>query len=147
MRQAHEALAENEIGEKSQNAQQTAVEQLDALLKLWQQRAGRQQAARAQQRQSPSDKPSDENSKTTTEGTGGKPTGRDNKQARNSSDRDNTGPESEAEALRQRQLRAAVWGHLPPALREKMLNLPHDKTLPKYSEHIRRYYEALAEEP
>jgi len=146
MRQAHEGLAARETGEKTQSAQQTAVEQIDALLKLWQQRAGRQQSlARSGQSQSSPDKPSDENSKTTNEGTGGKPTGRDNKQARNSSERRDTGTDLSAELLRQRQLREAVWGHLPPALREKMLNLPHDKILPKYSEHIRRYYEALAE--
>lgn len=92
-----------------------------------------------------SDKTPNENS-STTDGTGGKPTGRDSAQARDSSDREQTGRDALADLRRQRQLREAVWGHLPPALREKMLNLPHDKTLPKYSEHIRRYYESLAEQ-
>lgn len=149
MRDAHERLAAKETGEPTQTAQQTAVSQIDALLKLWQQRADRQQAnsqARSGQPRSSTDQEPKENAKNSTDGDGNKPTGRENKQARNSSERQQTGPDREGELMRQRQLREAVWGHLPPALREKMLNLPHDKTLPKYSEHIRRYYEALAEQ-
>ncbi len=149
MRDAHERLAAKETGEPTQSAQQTAVSQIDTLLKLWQQRADRQQSnsqARSGQPRSPSDKEPNENAKNKTDGEGNKPTGRENKQARNSSERQQTGTDREGELMRQRQLREAVWGHLPPTLREKMLNLPHDKTLPKYSEHIRRYYEALAEQ-
>lgn len=146
MQQAFDKLRAAETGKPTQSAQQTAVESLDKLLKSWQQRAAQQQSlARSGQKGPMSDKNPNENS-STTDGTGGKPTGRDSAQARNSSDRDQTGRDVLAELRRQRQLREAVWGHLPPALREKMLNLPHDKTLPKYSEHIRRYYESLAEQ-
>lgn len=149
MRDAHERLAAKETGEPTQTSQQTAVSQIDALLKLWQQRADRQQAnsqARSGKPRSSKEPEAKENAKNSTDGDGNKPTGRENKQARNSSERQQTGLDREGELVRQRQLREAVWGHLPPALREKMLNLPHDKLLPKYSEHIRRYYEALAEE-
>lgn len=146
MQQAFDKLRSAETGMPTQTAQQTAVESLDKLLKSWQQRAAQQQSlARSGQKGPMSDKSPNENS-STTDGTGGKPTGRDSAQARNSSDREQTGSDALAELRRQRQLREAVWGHLPPALREKMLNLPHDKTLPKYSEHIRRYYESLAEQ-
>jgi hypothetical protein len=147
MQQSFDGLAARETGMPTQQAQQSAIQALDELTKLWQQRAAQQQSlARSGQRAPMSDKSPDENSPTTTDGTGGKPTGRDATQARNSSDRDRTGADAEGELRRQRQLREAVWGHLPPKLREKMLNLPHDKTLPKYSEHIRRYYESLAEQ-
>ncbi len=147
MRTSLEGLEVRDIGKATQAAQQSAVNSLDALLKFWQQRAARQQSlARSGQKAAMSDKPPGENSSTTTDGSGGKPTGRDSKQASNSSDRERTGTDVEGELHRQRLLRESVWGHLPPALREKMLNLPHDKTLPKYSEHIRRYYEALAEQ-
>ena len=147
MRQSLDGLEAHETGKPTQTAQQSAVNSLDTLLKIWQQRAARQQSlARSGQPAPMSDKPPGENSSTTTDGSGGKPTGRDSKQARNSSDRERTGADVEGELRRQRLLRESVWGHLPPALREKMLNLPHDKTLPKYSEHIRRYYEALAEQ-
>ncbi len=146
MQQSFDKLRAAETGKPTQAAQQSAIESLDALLKRWQQRATQQQSiARSGQPRPMSDKTPNENS-STTDGTGGKPTGRDSVQARNSSDREQTGSDALAELRRQRQLREAVWGHLPPALREKMLNLPHDKTLPKYSEHIRRYYESLAEQ-
>ena len=146
MQQAFDKLRVAETGKPTQSAQQVAVESLDKLLKSWQQRAAQQRSlARSGQPGPMPDKTPNENS-STTDGTGGKPTGRDSAQARNSSDREQTGSDALADLRRQRQLREAVWGHLPPALREKMLNLPHDKTLPKYSEHIRRYYESLAEQ-
>ncbi|TXT16539.1 MAG: Uncharacterized protein FD138_4738 [Planctomycetota bacterium] len=146
MQQSFDQLRAAETGKPTQAAQQTAIELLDALMKQWQQRAAKQQSvARSGQKGPMSDKTPNPDS-STTDGTGGKPTGRDSAQARNSSDRERTGTDTEGHLRRQRQLREAVWGHLPPALREKMLNLPHDKTLPKYSEHIRRYYEALAEQ-
>ncbi|MBI1310331.1 hypothetical protein GC176_03410 [bacterium] len=64
--------------------------------------------------------------------------------------------ESEAEQQRDKQdaesslkLRRAlineVWGHLPPSVREKLLNVPSEKLLPQYDTLIRRYYESLAE--
>ena len=146
MQQSFEKLRAAQTDKTTQTAQQMAVESLDKLLKSWQQRAAQQQSlARSGQKGPMSDKTPNENS-STTDGTGGKPTGRDSAQARDSSDREQTGRDALADLRRQRQLREAVWGHLPPALREKMLNLPHDKTLPKYSEHIRRYYESLAEQ-
>lgn len=52
---------------------------------------------------------------------------------------------AEAEAARQRQLVKDVWGHLPPALREELLNVYSEKYLPRYEDLVRRYYEALAE--
>ncbi len=146
MRQAHERLTAKETGDKTQSAEQSAVEQLDKLLEIWQRRAARQQAmARTGQAPTPQNQPPDKNSNTASDGEG-KRAGREDSQARNSSERHDTGADREGELIKQRQLREAIWGHLPPTLREKMLNLPHDKTLPKYSEHIRRYYEALAEE-
>mgnify|MGYP002639829860 CR=1 FL=1 len=64
--------------------------------------------------------------------------------------------ESTEQNLRQARERAAalaqrralideVWGHLPPAMRERLLNVGSEKLLPRYEDQIRRYYEALAE--
>ncbi len=39
-----------------------------------------------------------------------------------------------------------VWGHLPPAVRKKLLNMTGDKYLPKYEDLRKRYFESLAEE-
>ncbi|MDB5390423.1 MAG: hypothetical protein JWM11_6069 [Planctomycetaceae bacterium] len=51
----------------------------------------------------------------------------------------------EEEAARQR-LAKDVWGHLPPALRQELLNIFSEKYIPKYDDQVRRYYEALSEE-
>lgn len=51
----------------------------------------------------------------------------------------------EEEAARQR-LAKDVWGHLPPALRQQLLNVYSEKFLPKYDDLVRKYYEALAEQ-
>lgn len=53
--------------------------------------------------------------------------------------------ERAAAMARRRALVDEVWGHLPPAMRERLLNVGSEKLLPKYEELIRRYYEALAE--
>lgn len=146
MQKSVERLNQQETGTPTQTAQQAAIAALDTLLKSWQQRAGKSSSVSRSGQPAPESDHSPNQAPTTADGTGGKPSGRDSARPRDSSDRDHTGVDVEAELRRQRQLREAVWGHLPPTLREKMLNLPHDKTLPKYSEHIRRYYEALADE-
>ncbi len=51
-----------------------------------------------------------------------------------------------AEIARRRALIDEVWGHLPPALREQMLNVSSEKVPPEYEELVRRYHEALAED-
>jgi hypothetical protein len=48
---------------------------------------------------------------------------------------------SAEEALR------AVWGHLPPKLREAMENVKSDEFLPKYDRLIEEFYRRLAEQP
>jgi len=37
------------------------------------------------------------------------------------------------------------WGHLPPHVREAMLNSISEKYLPKYEELVKKYYDALAQ--
>jgi len=49
-----------------------------------------------------------------------------------------------AEIARRRVLIDEVWGHLPPAMREQMLNATNEKMLPQYEQLIRDYYESLA---
>lgn len=70
---------------------------------------------------------------------------RQNAQAQDSSEKVDPKKAAEVEAARQRQLVKDVWGHLPPALREELLNVYSEKYLPRYEDLVRRYYEALAE--
>lgn len=53
--------------------------------------------------------------------------------------------ERAAEMARRRALINEVWGHLPPNVREKLLNVGSEKLLPQYEDLIRKYYESLAE--
>ena len=61
-------------------------------------------------------------------------------------DRIEKGRDSEAARARQRQNLKEIWGMLPPALREKMLNVYSEKYLPRYEDLVRDYFEALAEQ-
>jgi hypothetical protein len=56
------------------------------------------------------------------------------------------GSVSVVELTRRRELLKEVWGHLPPVLRQEMMNVYSEKFLPKYDDLVRRYFEALAEE-
>jgi hypothetical protein len=47
----------------------------------------------------------------------------------------------------QRSLVREVWGHLPPAIRERVRVDFGETVLPAYDELVRRYFEALLEEP
>lgn len=51
----------------------------------------------------------------------------------------------QAEQERRRQAVQDFWGHLPPNVREQLLNINTEKFLPKYEDLVRRYYESLAE--
>ena len=68
-------------------------------------------------------------------GKSGESTEQNNRQAR----------ERAAALARRRALIDEVWGHLPPVMRERLLNVGGEKLLPKYEDMIRRYYESLAE--
>ncbi len=53
-------------------------------------------------------------------------------------------PSEKNAATRQpRPLFREVWGHLPPALRERSPSDFHEVTLPAYDDLVRRYFEAL----
>jgi len=54
--------------------------------------------------------------------------------------------ESEDKAAADDALRA-IWGHLPPKLREAMQNVRADEFLPKYDRLIEEFYRRLAEQP
>ena len=48
------------------------------------------------------------------------------------------------EAARRQKLEMDVWGHLPPHLREELLNTYGDRMLPKYEQMVKQFYEALS---
>lgn len=78
-------------------------------------------------------------------GGAGKQRRSDQENAAESQERTEGGVPTDADRKRQRQvLTDAVWGHLPPAVKEQLNRSFNDRYLPEYDAQIRRYYEALA---
>ena len=50
------------------------------------------------------------------------------------------------EAARKKKLEMDVWGHLPPHLRDQLLNTYGERMLPKYEQMVKQFYEALSEQ-
>lgn len=69
----------------------------------------------------------------------------DSKAADSEEQNDRQAREHATALARRRALINEIWGHLPPSMREKLMNVRGEKTLPQYEDLIRRYYEALAE--
>lgn len=52
---------------------------------------------------------------------------------------------AERKAQKQQRLENDIWGHLPPKLREQLLNTYGERMLPQYEEFVRKFYDALSE--
>ena len=65
--------------------------------------------------------------------------------ARESSDRKEPGQATAGSLPDRNPYIKDAWGHLPPAMRQQLLNIYTEKFLPQYEDQVRRYYEALAE--
>jgi tRNA 2-selenouridine synthase SelU len=65
--------------------------------------------------------------------------------SRNAQENVNAAQRARDEEARREQMVKDVWGHLPPHLRDAMLQSFREKYLPQYEDLVRRYYEALAE--
>lgn len=63
--------------------------------------------------------------------------------ASDSQDETRPGKDGEAELVAPQDLLKHVWGHLPPRLRERMLQNPNEKFLPKYEREIEAYFRQL----
>jgi hypothetical protein len=74
--------------------------------------------------------------------TGGKPAG-PSQPGRKSGVGKPLASEKTGTARQQRPLFREVWGHLPPALRERAPSDFHESILPAYDDLVRRYFEAI----
>jgi hypothetical protein len=48
------------------------------------------------------------------------------------------------DSKRRQKLEMDIWGHLPPHVREELLNTYGEKMLPKYEQMVKQFYEALS---
>lgn len=153
MREAGTRLESNDTGEETRKLQQQVVQSLDELLKAAQQQQQQSQSSASQspkpqppgagQQPKPQQPPQTGAAQPAGEG-GGQQTRSDD--AAESTERADRGVLREAEIKQRLRLTKDVWGHLPPNLRQQLLNVYSEKHLPQYEELIRAYYEALAEQ-
>ena len=80
------------------------------------------------------------------QGGGSEQGGRDRKDAEGSDERTDSERKAAAEAARKKKLEIDVWGHLPPHLRDQLLNTYGERMLPKYEQLVKQFYEALSEQ-
>ena len=148
MQAAAERMSNRDLGERTLAAQKEAIDAIDELIRL----ASRQTPPPAEQPHQdqtrdadpdPQDREADaENSPAPNEqtpasdantGTASDPRDRSDENAANQ------------RAASRRAYIQGVWGHLPPALQQRMLNISRERSLPQYEELVRQYYKALAE--
>ncbi|MBI3864458.1 MAG: hypothetical protein HY290_21460 [Planctomycetia bacterium] len=158
MQAARRRIADDDTGSETQKTQELVVNELEELLKLvrqQQQRRGQsgsqsnpppegsQNPSRPERQKLPPGQNDPQNSgdKNNKDGDGH----RNDKKSRDSQERSDAAREPTAEQARHRQAIKDVWGHLPPHVREAMLNSISEKYLPRYEELVKKYYESLAE--
>lgn len=145
MEQSAGRLDDRNCDAETLKLQKQLVSDLEQLTKQLRQTApdlpSRQQQPAGKQLE-PTDSEPQNGSTQPSQGEGG---GRTNQPADRSTERVDPNSAEQAKQQHRRSLVKDIWGHLPPAVRQKMLNAYDEQTLPRYSDLIRRYYEALAE--
>ncbi len=139
MRIAQKRFAGNQLDDETGRLQRQIQDQLARLLKLSEQQA-------AQRRQIRPDEQPLESPAPRTSSTGGSGDQRsESSRAGESSEQPRAGEDlTDVEIQRRKDLATAVWGHLPPRLRDRMHGAFSERFLPPYDELVRSYYEALA---
>ncbi|VAX41897.1 hypothetical protein MNBD_PLANCTO02-2703 [hydrothermal vent metagenome] len=150
MEQVEQAISQKEMGEKTQQLQQSVVKDLDWLIKLLEQKKTRNMFVERNEgggthSKAPPSKQKDENKNTpqAKPKNGGK--NKENK-ATNSEGTMRTANKTNVRTIERKVLEKNVWGHLPATLRKKLLNIYSEKYLPQYDDVVRKYFESLAEE-
>lgn len=150
MRAAGQRIEARDVGEKTLAVQRQVIDDLSKLLELLKQKQQNQQQNQQQDQQQNQRQNSnqDQNQQQNQQQKAPKPSPQtqqtEAEKSREASERKAAARRGAAEDERQKMVKD-VWGHLPPHLREAMLNSFSEKYLPKYEDLVKRYYEALAE--
>lgn len=148
MQRASKLIADQKTAKEAQQVQQQVVKDLEDLIRQVvessPQNSLQQPRPDSQQQQ---DQQRQQKKKNGQQGTGSQQTGNQLSQgpARQSTDRQNKGKVTSGQLSDRNAYIKDAWGHLPPAMRQQLLNIYTEKFLPQYEEQVRRYYEALAE--
>lgn len=154
MRYVEQRLAKQDAGAQTQAQQQQILDELARLIEQAQQpsqpdnasnqtpqMANRdQQDQQSQEQDSGSTRPQEQQGDGQT--TGKRPAGQplDSEEGVRESDIKQADPQTRSELIK------SAWGHLPPHLREAMLNVPTGEYLPQYAPLIELYFKRLAEQ-
>ena len=150
--QAEMRLEESDFKEQTQLLQQQILDDIDKLMDMTSPPPGSPPPSSGQSEpQTQAGQPeSSQSQQSEDDGTGGQQTGDDssspdpNEASRESEERNAQADGSVSEMERRLGLATAVWGHLPPKVREQMRSAFSETYLPEYDDLVRRYYEALA---
>lgn len=159
MRSAQKRMLEKDAGEKTREIQRQVLEDLEKLIQQAKQPPPSPPSGSPPPSgnnddpdQSPQDssqpktnpQPMPENAPST--GESSKSRTENEEKSKESSDESREAKEREAQLARRRDFVKDVWGHLPPAVRQKLLNVADERALPRYDELVRRYFESIAEQ-
>ena len=158
----NETLDKERIGPETQQLQQEIVQQLDALIRMAEKESASQQNSQQQSSQQPMPSTQQKPKSPSTSQQNNQKSPAQNQNSQDGSQKASKGPRNENNgpqdstnrvdsgknylldlANREERIRE-VWGHLPPSIRQKMMNAAKETVLPQYEELVRRYYEALA---
>jgi hypothetical protein len=160
MQTARRRIAQEDTGTETQQTQERVVKELEELLALVKKQQNRGQRPQPNQpdnnqpqpepdrRKSPKgeNEPQNSGSNKNSDKNNGSPNDRRNEgKSAESQERTDAARTPTAEQARRLQAIKDVWGHLPPHVREAMLNSVSEKYLPKYEDLVKKYYEDLAE--
>lgn len=144
MRRAGELIENQETGKSTQKIQTEVVEKIEELIRQIEsaQKISMQRKKKSDDQQQANKKQSQQMKK---EQGQQKVPQLSQGPARKSSDRLEKGQVTTGNLPNSNGYIKDAWGHLPPAVRQQLLNIYTEKYLPQYEEQVRRYYEALAE--
>ncbi|MDZ4784030.1 MAG: hypothetical protein SGJ19_27595 [Planctomycetia bacterium] len=136
MRTVGDWLRAAQLGSPTQTAQEEIIINLDQMI-----------AQQQKQCQGSGQKPSGSNQSRAARkpGSSQKPGEAGAQAAADSTDKMRPGENAKPEMANPQDLLKKVWGHLPERLRDRMLQNPAERFLPKYEREIEAYFERLAE--
>jgi hypothetical protein len=145
MRRAGKLIENQQTGQETQKLQQQVVHNLEDLIRLIETAP---KNSRRQLRPNNDQKSRDgKKSRQQKTGAGQKNVPQPSQgPARQSSERKEEGQVTAGSLSNRNDYIKDAWGHLPPAMRQQLLNIYTEKFLPQYDNQVRRYYEALAEQ-
>lgn len=145
MKRAGTLIKNQQTGQETQKLQKQVVQNLDELIRLLES-APKSSSQRPSQNNEPP-QPNDDQNSQQQKGGAGQQNAQQASQgpARQSSERKEDGLVTSGSLPESNAYIKDAWGHLPPAMRQQLLNIYTEKFLPQYEDQVRRYYEALAE--